>query len=72
MDHRNAHAVEGSTLARADAVARRHGAIRRPLKALRTWRRRARVRRYLSTLDDHMLADIGLNRADVNKRFWQA
>ena len=72
MDDRNKDAVNGSRHARADAVTRGHGAILRPLKALRTWHRRARARRFLSRLDDHMLADIGLNRTDVNKRFWQA
>ena len=71
MDNHNAHAVDGSPLAHANAVTRRHGAIRRPLKVLRTWHRRARARRFLSTLDDRTLVDIGLNRADVNKRFWQ-
>ena len=71
MENLNAHAVAGSNLAHADAVTTLHGAIRRPLKILRAWHRRARARRYLSTLDDHILADIGVSRADVNKRFWQ-
>lgn len=41
---------------------------------LSTWLRRARERRDLSTLDDHMLKDIGVTRADVEfeaqKHFW--
>ena len=63
MENHNAHADAATTL---------HGAIRRPLKTLRTWHRRARVRRQLSILDDRILADIGLSRIDVTKRFWQA
>ena len=39
------------------------------------WQERARQRRQLETLSDHMLRDIGLTRADVlaeaTKRFWQ-
>ncbi len=41
---------------------------------LLTWQERARQRRQLQTLNDHMLRDIGLGRADVeaeaSKRFW--
>jgi len=40
-----------------------------------TWYDRARQRRQLQGLSDHMLHDIGLGRADVEaetaKRFWQ-
>lgn len=39
------------------------------------WRRRARERGELAALDDRMLADIGLTRADAeflsNKPFWR-
>jgi uncharacterized protein YjiS (DUF1127 family) len=39
-----------------------------------TWLRRMRERRDLSMLDDHMLKDIGVTRADVEfeaqKHFW--
>jgi uncharacterized protein YjiS (DUF1127 family) len=39
------------------------------------WAERAAERRHLSELDDHMLKDIGLNRADIdavaNKPFWR-
>ena len=39
------------------------------------WHRRARERRALESLSDHMLRDIGLTRADVlaeaTKRFWE-
>ncbi|MCY4470868.1 MAG: DUF1127 domain-containing protein [Thiotrichales bacterium] len=43
---------------------------------LRTWNRRARTRRHLLTLNDHLLADIGLSRTDAireaSRPFWQA
>ena len=63
MENLNAHADAATTLL---------GAIRRPLATLRTWHRRARVRRQLSTLNDRMLADIGMSRVEATKRFWQA
>ena len=48
---------------------------RRVLWALREWRRRARDRSQLAQLDDRMLRDIGLIRADaeflINKPFWR-
>ena len=41
-----------------------------------TWAERAAERRHLAQLDDHLLRDIGLNRADVegvtSKPFWRA
>ena len=45
------------------------------LDALATWLERARQRRALQRLDDRMLKDIGLSRADVaheaDKPFWR-
>ena len=42
---------------------------------LRLWRRRMREREQLSRMDDRMLADIGITRADAaslsNKPFWR-
>ena len=42
---------------------------------LLTWQQRARDRRQLESLSDHMLRDIGLTRADVfaeaSKPFWR-
>jgi uncharacterized protein YjiS (DUF1127 family) len=42
---------------------------------LREWRRRTRERAQLGELDDRMLKDIGLTRADaeflINKPFWR-
>jgi len=51
------------------------GAVRRLLATWREWRRRARGRAQLARLDDRMLRDIGLTRADAaflsNKPFWR-
>jgi uncharacterized protein YjiS (DUF1127 family) len=47
-----------------------HGTLR-----LLIWQERARERRRLASLDDHMLRDIGLSRADIHaetrKPFWE-
>ena len=44
--------------------------------ALYTWQERATTRRRLLSLDDRMLSDVGLTRADAEreglKPFWQA
>jgi uncharacterized protein YjiS (DUF1127 family) len=49
--------------------------IRRAADLLLTWQQRARDRRQLQSLSDHMLRDIGLTRADVfaeaSKPFWR-
>lgn len=64
-----AGAREGSMLQRASAGARRI------LATSREWRRRARDRASLGALDDRLLADIGISRADAeflaNKPFWR-
>ncbi len=45
------------------------------LRTLAAWRDRSRQRRVLAELDERMLRDIGVTRADiaweVNKSFWQ-
>lgn len=47
----------------------------RGLAVCKCWNRRYRQRRQLLTLDEHMLKDIGLNRAaaqlEGNKPFWR-
>ena len=52
------------------------GALSQAFARLATWQARAAQRHHLSTLDDHVLKDIGLTRADVsaevNKPFWRA
>lgn len=44
-------------------------------RAIRTWARRVNERHALAQLDDHMLSDIDLTRADIDrecrKYFWQ-
>ena len=51
------------------------GAAQWVLWTFREWRRRARDRSQLAQLDDRMLRDIGLTRADAeflsNKPFWR-
>jgi uncharacterized protein YjiS (DUF1127 family) len=49
--------------------------VRQAAACVGIWHRRARERRHLEALSDHMLRDIGLSRADVmaeaTKPFWQ-
>jgi uncharacterized protein YjiS (DUF1127 family) len=50
-------------------------AVGRAIDLLLIWQQRARDRRQLESLSDHMLRDIGLSRADVfaeaSKPFWR-
>ena len=50
--------------------------IQRLFDDARVWRARSRHRQILSELDDRMLRDVGLTRADVHrevaKPFWQS
>jgi uncharacterized protein YjiS (DUF1127 family) len=58
----------------AGAAARRR--LRRVLHTLWRWHERARQRRHLRFLSDHMLRDLGLTRAEVqvegSKPFWRS
>ena len=49
--------------------------LNRGFALLREWRRRARSRAELATLDERMLRDIGVTRAEIwhetNKPFWR-
>ena len=51
-------------------------AAARVLAKFHEWRRRARDRAQLAALDDRMLADIGISRAEAeflaNKPFWRS
>ena len=51
------------------------GVVRRVARLLREWRQRATGRAELAGLDDRMLADIGITRADAeflaNRPFWK-
>ena len=50
--------------------------LRRIMSRIAVWRDRARQRRQLRSLNNHMLRDLGLTRADVlaesDKPFWRA
>jgi uncharacterized protein YjiS (DUF1127 family) len=63
----NAHGVRPGRAGASGAL----GAV----TLLLIWRERARQRRQLELLNDHMLRDIGLTRADVfaeaSKPFWK-
>ncbi len=52
-----------------------HEVLNRGFALLREWRRRARNRAELAMLDERMLRDIGVTRADVwfeaSKPFWK-
>ena len=76
MRNINSHAIDRPLRAWADASATLRGTIRGALNTLRIWRRRARTRRQMLTLNDHLLADIGVSRSDpareASKPFWQA
>jgi len=66
----------GGRSARARRSAHSAGnAVSRLFGALREWRRRSQGRTQLATLDDRMLKDIGISRADAeflaNKPFWR-
>ncbi|MFE0756035.1 DUF1127 domain-containing protein [Inquilinus sp. NPDC058860] len=58
-----------------DAIASR-GLVLRLVDRLLDWQDRERQRRHLSSLDDHVLADVGLSHSDVEaeirKPFWRA
>ncbi|HKY95543.1 MAG TPA: DUF1127 domain-containing protein [Kiloniellales bacterium] len=51
------------------------GMMSRLWSTLATWRNRAVMRHHLLAMNEHMLKDIGLTRADaqreVNKPFWE-
>jgi uncharacterized protein YjiS (DUF1127 family) len=63
----------------AQAPDRRHlglrAALQQAMRVVGSWRQRARSRRRLLELDDHMLKDIGLTRGErfleISKPFWR-
>jgi uncharacterized protein YjiS (DUF1127 family) len=66
----------GGPIAKARRSAHSAGnAAPRLFGALREWRRRLKGRAQLAALDDRMLKDIGISRADAeflaNKPFWR-
>ena len=69
----------GLDIGKSDGLWRLDAGPRRILGRALDWlaaaRERARQRRWLAALDDRMLKDLGLSRADVaresDKRFWR-
>ncbi|MCB9948081.1 MAG: DUF1127 domain-containing protein [Rhodospirillaceae bacterium] len=51
-------------------------AVHEMVQTLHVWQERARARRQLAELDDHMLQDIGIDRDslehEIDKPFWRA
>ena len=47
-----------------------HAILARLGEAIVAWRRRAQSRRALTSLSDHMLRDLNLNRSDIETRSW--
>jgi uncharacterized protein YjiS (DUF1127 family) len=72
---RSSAATLAGVTGRADHAARGREFLHKGAETLLIWLERARQRRHLRTLSDHMLRDIGLSRADVEgeagKPFWQ-
>ncbi len=67
----------GTAVSGLDGIAAAAGQwLVRSVDAVLDWQEQARQRNQLSELDDHMLHDIGLSRADVefetNKPFWRS
>ncbi|MCY4451413.1 MAG: DUF1127 domain-containing protein [Immundisolibacterales bacterium] len=67
-----ANAAPRLHLAHPDVATAMHGGIGWTMATLRTWYARARTRSELRTLTDHVLADVGISRAEATKPFWQA
>ena len=69
------HEISGPRVGSRRARYAPPGVAQRVLWTLREWRQRARDRSQLAQLDDRMLRDIGLTRADAeflsNKPYWR-
>lgn len=65
----------GQAICMPAVAARRNWSLRGLIDILLTWHERARQRRQLLSLSDHLLKDIGISRADAaaeaSKPFWQ-
>lgn len=68
----HAHIAYGSHLTHLQVGTKLGDAVARVCATVRTWCVRASTRRELRTLDDQLLADIGMSRTEVTKPFWQA
>jgi uncharacterized protein YjiS (DUF1127 family) len=71
----NANDKSGSYFVRPARTKAGNGLVTRLLDQFGSWLDRARQRRHLSQLDDRLLRDIGVSRAEVeheiSRRFWQ-
>jgi len=71
----NANDKSGSYFIRPARTAADRGLVTRLFDQLVGWLERARQRRHLGELDDRLLRDIGLSRAEVenelSRPFWQ-
>lgn len=76
MTHITYNAETQALLSRPTAAAEAKSLFSRLIKELWVWNARSESRRSLAALDDRLLQDIGLDRADVNreisKPFWSA
>ena len=72
---RNAGAIARSPIAPLRVANNPHAVFPGPFGILLTWLERYRQRRTVYGLSDHMLKDIGVSRADVeresSKQFWR-
>lgn len=71
----NANDKSGSYFVRPSRADAGSGLVTRALDQIGSWLDRSRQRRHLSQLDDRLLRDIGVSRAEVehevSRRFWQ-
>lgn len=66
MAHTHIHTAPGALSGESSLL----GRIGRFLARLSEYRRLAHAERELNSLDDRMLADIGINRSQIHERVW--